>query len=35
MRALKGSGEMTSMVHKYIEDGRPVLEYTMLLGAPE
>ena len=34
-RALKISGEMTSMVHIYIEDGSPVLRFRMLSGAPE
>jgi len=34
-RALKVSGEMTSMVHKYIEDGSPVMRFRMLSGAPE
>ena len=33
--ALKISGEMTSMVHIYIEDGSPVLRFGMLSGAPE
>jgi hypothetical protein len=29
------SGEMTSMVRIYIEDGSPVLRFRMLSGAPE
>jgi hypothetical protein len=33
--ALKVSGEMTSMVHNYIEDGSPVLRFRMLWSAPE
>jgi len=32
---LKLSGEMTSMVQMYIDDGSPVLEFKMLSGAPE
>jgi len=34
-RALKSSGEMTSMVNIYIEDGGLVLRYGMLSGALE
>jgi len=33
--ALKGSGEMTSMVHIVNQDGGLMLQYTMLSGAPE
>jgi hypothetical protein len=33
--ALKVSGEMTSMVYNYIEDGSPVLRFGMLWSAPE
>jgi hypothetical protein len=33
--ALKFSGEITLMVHIYIEDGSPVLPFRMLLGAPD
>jgi len=32
---LKVPGEMTSMVHIYIEDGSPVLRFRILSGAPE
>jgi len=31
----KGSGEMTPIIHIYIEDGSPVLRYRMMSGAPE
>jgi hypothetical protein len=34
-RALKVSGEMTSMVQIYIEDSSPVLRFRMLPGAKE
>jgi len=33
--ALNVSGEMTSMVHIYIEDGSPVLRFRLLSGALE
>ena len=33
--ALKGSGEITSIVHVYIKDGSAVVRYRMLSGAPE
>jgi hypothetical protein len=33
--ALKVSGEMTLIVHMYIEDGSLVLRFRMLSGAPE
>jgi len=33
--ALKVSGDMTSMVHIYIEDGSPLLRCRMLSGEPE
>jgi len=33
--ALKVSGEMTSMVHIYIEDGSPLLRFWVSSGAPE
>jgi len=34
-RALKVSGEMTSMVHIDIGDGSPLWQFRMLSGAPE
>jgi len=34
-RALKVSGEITSMVHIYIEDSSPLLRFRMLSGALE
>jgi hypothetical protein len=34
-RALKISGEMTLMVHIYIEDGSPALRFRMLSSAAE
>jgi len=33
--ALKVSGEMTLMVHVYIEDGSPLLQFRMLSSGPE
>jgi len=34
-RALKGSGEMTSLVDIYIEDGSPAWRWRIMSGAPE
>ena len=34
-RALNVLGEMTSMIHIYIEDGSLVLQFRMLSDAPE